>query len=130
MGAQAVQIGTRFAATEEASSHPNFKQAILEAEDTSTVLVLKTVAPVRLKKNPFALAALEAQRRGASKEEELALLGAKRERAGIFDGDLVEGELEMGQSAALIHDLPPAAVVIERLISEYRAAAAAIVRIG
>jgi enoyl-[acyl-carrier protein] reductase II len=119
LGAQAVQIGTRFAASTEASSHNRFKQAIIESDDSSTVLALKKVAPVRLRKNAFALRALEAQNAGCSREEELELLGKKREMRGIFEGDLDEGELEMGQSSGLIQDILPAGFIIERLISEY-----------
>ena len=102
LGAQAVQIGTRFAATVEASCHPSFKQSVIEADDTSTILVMKTVSPVRVKKNRFSLEALEAARHGATREEELDLLGKKREMQGIFEGDLEEGELEMGQSSGLV----------------------------
>lgn len=118
LGAQAVQIGTRFAATVESSSHPLYKQAVVEAEDNSTVLVLKKVAPVRLKKNHFSLSALEAGQHGATKEEELALLGRKREMQGIFEGDLEEGELEMGQSSGLIHEILTCEQVVQKLFAE------------
>jgi enoyl-[acyl-carrier protein] reductase II len=120
LGAQAVQIGTRFAATHEASSHPNFKQAIVDAEDTATVLTLKKVAPVRLKKNAFALRAMDAI--GASREEQIELLGKKREMRGIFEGDLAEGELEMGQSSGLVREVLTADQVVKNLIAEYDAA--------
>jgi enoyl-[acyl-carrier protein] reductase II len=122
LGAQAVQIGTRFAATVESSSHPLYKQAILESGDDATALVLKKVAPVRLKKNRFAMLALEAQQRGVSKEEEIHLLGRKREMQGIFEGDLEEGELEMGQSSGLVHELLTCDQVIHNLLLEYEAA--------
>jgi len=122
LGAQAVQIGTRFAATTESSSHPNYKNAVIEAEDNSTILTLKKVAPVRLKKNAFALGALAAESSGATKEEELILLGKKRERQGIFEGDVDQGELEMGQSSGLVKDIIPAAEVIKRLLAEYEEA--------
>ncbi|MBS1903752.1 MAG: nitronate monooxygenase [Bacteroidetes bacterium] len=124
LGAEAVQVGTRFAATIEASSHPNYKQAIVECEDTSTILALKKVAPVRLKKNAFALRAFDAQVHGASKEEELAILDRKREMRGIFEGDLDEGELEMGQSSGLVNEIIPAAEVVNRLVAEYQTALA------
>jgi enoyl-[acyl-carrier protein] reductase II len=124
LGAQAVQIGTRFAATVESSSHRLFKQAVVEADDNGTVLVLKKLAPVRLKKNRFALAALEAQQQGATREEELELLGRKREMQGIFEGNLDEGELEMGQSSGLIREILPVSVVMENLIREYNEALA------
>ena len=122
LGAQAVQIGTRFAATIEASSHPNFKNAIVEADDTATILTLKKIAPVRMKKNTFSLKALAAQMSGASKDEEIELLGRKREMHGIFEGDLEQGELEMGQSSGLISDIIPAKEVVERLFAEFEAA--------
>lgn len=122
LGAQAVQIGTRFAATIESSSHPNYKNAVIEAEDNSTILTLKKVAPVRLKKNIFALEALNAQLKGASKEEEVSLLGKKREMHGIFEGDTEQGELEMGQSSGLIKDIISAEEVVLRLLAEYKTA--------
>jgi enoyl-[acyl-carrier protein] reductase II len=124
LGAQGVQIGTRFAATAESSSHQLYKQAVVEAIDNDTILVLKKVAPVRLKKNRFALSALEAQQHGATKDDELALLGKKREMEGIFEGNLEEGELEMGQSSGLIRDILPVSMVMKNLIREYNAALA------
>lgn len=127
LGAQAVQVGTRFATTTEASSHPNYKQAVVDADDSSTILTLKKVAPVRLKKNAFALRALEAQRNGATKDQELELLDRKREMRGIFEGDLDEGELEMGQSSGLIHEIVSADEVVRRMIAEYDSALARIV---
>lgn len=122
LGAQAVQIGTRFAATVESSSHPLYKQSVIESEDSSTVLVLKKVAPVRMKKNRFALSALEAARHGATREEELELLGRKREMQGIFEGNLEEGELEMGQSSGLVKDILTVQEVMNRLVRDYNAA--------
>ena len=119
LGAQAVQIGTRFAATIESSSHLNYKQAVIEAEDNATILTLKKVAPVRLKKNKFALRAINAEANGATKEEEVELLGKKREMLGIFEGDLDQGELEMGQSSGLVKDIISAEQVVMRLIAEY-----------
>jgi enoyl-[acyl-carrier protein] reductase II len=124
LGAQAVQIGTRFAATQESSSSDAYKQAVVEANDTDTVLVLKKVAPVRLKKNQFAMQAVEAQLIGATREQELELLGRKREMRGIFEGDLIEGELEMGQSSGLVKDIPTVQEMMDRLLTEYRAALA------
>ena len=129
LGAEAVQIGTRFAATVESSSHPLYKQAVIETEDNSTVLVLKKIAPVRLKKNHFALAALEAQRQGVSKEEEIELLANKREMRGIFEGDLEDGELEMGQSAGLIKEIVTVQHVMDKLLQEYHQAKERIVAI-
>lgn len=120
LGAQAAQIGTRFAATHEASSHPDFKQAIVDADDTSTILTLKKVAPVRLKKNAFAARAQEAL--GSSREEQVELLGRKREMRGIFEGDLEEGELEMGESSGLVKEILSADEVVRKLVAEYEAA--------
>ncbi len=122
LGAQAVQIGTRFAAASEASSHSLYKQAVIESEDNATVLVLKKLAPVRLKKNRFAIQALEAQQHGATKEEELELLGRKREMQGIFEGNLEEGELEMGQSSGLVKEILTCEAVVRKLVGEYEAA--------
>lgn len=119
LGAQAVQIGTRFAVTKESSSHALYKQAVVESDDSSTILVMKKVAPVRLKKNHFASQALEAQQLGATKEEEIELLGHKREMHGIFEGNLEEGELEMGQSSGLIKEILTCEEVIRKLIEEF-----------
>lgn len=130
LGAEGVQIGTRFAATVESSSHENYKRAVVEADDNSTVLVLKKVAPVRLKKNHFALSALEAARQGATKEQELEILGQKREMRGIFEGDLEEGELEMGQSSGLVKEIRTAEQVVKHLIAEYNTAKNRIISIS
>jgi len=119
LGAQCVQIGTRFAATVESSSHPLFKQAVVQSDDNSTVLVLKKIAPVRLKKNRFAIQALEAQQHGATNEEEIELLGHKREMQGIFEGNLEEGELEMGQSSGLIKEILTCEQVVRKLVEEF-----------
>lgn len=123
LGADAVQVGTRFAATVESSAHAAYKQAVLAAGDTATVLTLKSLTPVRLIRNRFALEALGAERSGAPVEALRELLGAKRERRGIFEGDMEEGELEAGQSSGLIHEILPAAEVVERMIAELRATA-------
>ncbi len=130
LGAQAVQIGTRFAATLESSSHPLYKQAVVEAEDSSTMLVLKKVAPVRLKKNHFALSAFDAQQHGATKEEEVELLGMKRELLGIFEGDLEQGELEMGQSSGLVREILTCDQVVQKLLIEYEEARQSLKRIN
>ncbi len=123
LGAEGVQIGTRFAATTESSAHDTYKQAIVDASDTGTLLTFRRLAPVRMLKNLFASRAMDAERQGANREQLLQLLGEKRERAGIFEGDREEGELEAGQSAGLIRDVVPAAIVVQRMISEYEAAA-------
>ncbi len=122
LGAEGVQIGTRFAATTESSASDRYKQAVMDAGDGSTVLTLKKVAPVRLIRNPFAQQALDAESRGATKEEQQELLGTKRERAGIFEGNWEEGEFEAGQSAALVREVLPAADVVRRVMAEFNEA--------
>ncbi len=119
LGAEGVQVGTRFAATVESSSHENYKRAVVQARDGDTVLTLKKLAPVRLIKTPFALKAMEAERRGADKGELLALLGHKREKAGIFEGNIEEGEIEAGQSSGLVKEVLPAGEVVRRMMAEY-----------
>ncbi|HUI65879.1 MAG TPA: nitronate monooxygenase [Bacteroidota bacterium] len=121
LGAEGVQVGTRFAATAESSAHENYKKAVVAADDVGTVLTLKKVAPVRMMKNPFAKQALEAERAGASREQLLGLLGSKRERQGIFEGNVEEGELEAGQSAGLVKEILPAGEVVTRMMREYYA---------
>ena len=118
LGAEAVQIGTRFAATIESSAHYRYKQAIIEAKDGDTLLTLKKVAPVRMLKNPFALKAREEEMSGKSKEELKQLLGSRRERKGIFEGNWEEGEFEMGQSSGLVNEVLPAADVVRKLLEE------------
>jgi enoyl-[acyl-carrier protein] reductase II len=119
LGAEAVQVGTRFAATLESSSHETYKRLVMEAGDSDTVLTMKRLMPVRMLKTPFTARALEADRRGASKEELEVLLGRKREMLGIFEGNVDEGMFEAGQSAGLVHDVPPAAEVVRRMMEEY-----------
>lgn len=122
LGAQGVQMGTRFAATSESSAHPNFKSLITQIPPGGTMLSMKNLVPVRLVKNKFfeQVAALEA--RGASKEELSTLLGKGRAKRGMLDGDLDEGELEIGQVASIVRDLPTCCVLVQRLIHEYETA--------
>ena len=122
LGAEGVQIGTRFAATVEASSSQAYKEKIVEARDDSTILILKKLAPVRLMKNEFALRAFAKEKAGAEKEELIELLGKKREMKGIFEGDTEQGELEMGQSSGLVKDIKSVRQVVMDLVSEYRIA--------
>ncbi len=119
LGAHGVQVGTRFAATVESSAHVNYKEAIVSAQDRDTVLTLRKLAPVRLIRTPFAMTAVEAERRGADRAELEALLGRKREMQGIFEGNIQEGEFEAGQSSGLVKDILPAAAVLRRLMEEY-----------
>jgi enoyl-[acyl-carrier protein] reductase II len=118
LGAEGVQIGTRFAATVESSSHERYKQAIIDADDNSTLLTLKKVTPVRMIKSPFAIKAQAAEARGSTREELLELLGSKRERLGIFEGNWEEGEFEAGQSSGIVREILPAAEVVRTIIAE------------
>ncbi|AXJ01111.1 enoyl-[acyl-carrier protein] reductase II [Cyclonatronum proteinivorum] len=120
LGAEAVQIGSRFAATLESSAHENFKEKIVEADDRATVLCMKDVVPVRLIKNAFYEKIQAAENRCAPPDEIRAILGKRRAKAGIFEGDLVEGELEIGQISGLIRDIPSAADLFDRLLQEYQ----------
>jgi enoyl-[acyl-carrier protein] reductase II len=119
LGAEGVQIGTRFAATVEAASHETYKRLVVEAGDAGTVLTLKRLIPTRMLKTPFALKAEEAERSGASKEELEVLLGRKRERLGIADGNVEEGMFDAGQCAGLVHDIPTAGEVVYRMMKDY-----------
>ena len=120
LGAEGVQIGSRFVATDEASAHINFKQKVLEANEGDTVLTLKELAPVRLLKNPFYDKVLELYHtKEASVENLKKLLGRGRTKLGMFDGNLDEGELEIGQIASVIHTIQPVWQVIDEIIKEY-----------
>ncbi|MFN3694306.1 MAG: NAD(P)H-dependent flavin oxidoreductase [Ignavibacterium sp.] len=118
LGAEGVQIGTRFAATVESSAHENYKRKIVEAGDTDTVLALKKIGLVRIIKNDFALRAIKAEEECWDEFKLKELLGNKRERAGIFEGDENEGELEAGQGAGLIKDIPTVKELMERLVRD------------
>lgn len=122
LGAEGVQIGTRFAATFEASNSEEHKKKIVEARDDSTILTLKQLVPVRLFKNKFALEAKALENSGASKEQLLEKLSKKREMMGIFEGNIDEGELEMGQSSGLVHEIKSVKDVITDLLSQYESA--------
>jgi len=126
LGADGVQIGSRFVASEEASSHPAFKDAVIQAREGDTHLSMKDVVPVRLLKNPFYEQVRELEARGASRDELMALLGRGRAKKGMFEGDLKEGELEIGQVAASIREILPAAEIIDEIMQEYHAAKAAL----
>ena len=126
LGADGVQVGSRFAASEESSAHPEFKRKIVEAGDGSTFLMLKKLMPVRLLRNDFARKVEEAEASGATREMLAELLGKGRNRLGMFEGDTSEGELEIGQAAALIDRILPAAVIIREMLNEYQAAKAAL----
>jgi enoyl-[acyl-carrier protein] reductase II len=119
LGAEGVQIGSLFAASEESSAHPDFKQRILETGEGDTKLVLKQLAPVRLIKNEFFHQVQAAELRGASVDELKALLGKGRAKKGMFEGDMFEGELEIGQVASLIRQIEPVSVQFQRLLYEF-----------
>lgn len=119
LGASGVQIGSRFVATPEASSHDHFKQAVVQAQEGDTMLSLKKLTPVRLIKNHFYESVKQAEDNGASIEELKTLLGRARAKAGMFEGNLEEGELEIGQVSALIHEIKPAAEVLQEIVAEY-----------
>lgn len=121
LGAQGVQIGSRFAATYESSSHENFKNEILKAQEGDTQLTLKELAPVRLLKNKFYQKVQDAYANGAKKEDLAELLGKRRAKKGMFEGDLHEGELEIGQVSALINEILSVEEVFNELLSEYTA---------
>lgn len=122
LGAEGVQVGSRFVASEEASSHEVFKKAILAAGEGDTQLSLKALTPVRLLKNDFSAAVAAGEARGASAEELKRLLGHGRAKQGMYEGLLSEGELEIGQVSALLHDILPAATIVENLWIEFSAA--------
>jgi enoyl-[acyl-carrier protein] reductase II len=120
LGADGVQVGSRFAASEESSVHQNFKNKITETNEGDTVLTMKQLTPVRLIKNKFYKQVEEAELRGASKQELETLLGRARAKKGMFEGDLDEGELEIGQVSAAIRDIKPAAEILHEIWNDYR----------
>lgn len=120
LGAEGVQIGTRFAVTVESSAHQNFKDEIVKAGDQATVLAFKKIGLVRIIKNDFAIRAMKAESEGWNEIQLRELLATKRERIGIFEGDLTEGELEAGQGVGLINDIPTVKELFERLIEEIK----------
>lgn len=120
LGAQGVQMGTRFVMSKESSSHPDFKNKVLNATEGDTSLSLKSLMPVRLLKNRFYEQVAAAERQGASVTELRELLGRGRAKKGMFEGDLEEGELEIGQAGALIKDVLPAGKIIENIWAEFR----------
>jgi enoyl-[acyl-carrier protein] reductase II len=122
LGADGVQIGSLFAASEESSAHPDFKNLITQLKEGDTKLSLKKLAPVRLIKNKFYKEVEEAELRGAPKEELIALLGKGRAKKGMFEGDLDNGELEIGQVSSMIYRVEPVAVIMKRVVDEYNAA--------
>jgi len=119
LGADAVQVGSRFVATPEASSHQNFKEMVVKAKEGDTVLTFKELAPVRLLKNKFFEDVQELYTKSPSKEDLTKLLGRARAKKGMYEGDLEEGELEIGQISGLINEIKPAAEIVKEMISEF-----------
>ena len=119
LGAEGVQVGSRFVCSTEASSHQNFKEAIVKANEGDTQLSLKKLTPVRLIKNKFFQLISEAESRGAANEELLELLGRARAKLGMFEGELDEGELEIGQVSGLIQDIKPAGEIVANIWNEF-----------
>ncbi len=124
LGAEGVQIGTRFVCTHESSAHINFKEKVASLKEGDTQLSMKKVVPVRLIKNDFFNAIHEAENRGAGVEELVQILGRARAKMGMYEGDMNEGELEIGQVAALIDGIKPAAEVVHEIVAEFEAAKA------
>ena len=121
LGAEGVQVGSRFVATHESSAHKNFKERVVNTPEGDTQLTLKELTPVRLIKNEFYAQLEAAYKAGASKEELTELLGRGRAKKGMFEGDMQEGELEIGQVSGLIKEIVPAAQVVEEMMKEFNA---------
>lgn len=119
LGADGVQIGTRFAVTMESSAAERYKQAVVEAGETDTVLTLKNTVPTRMIKNPFVTQCVSYEKRGATPEETAQLMGKGRERMGIFEGNWDEGQFEAGTSSGLIKDIPAVADCVQHLLEDY-----------
>jgi enoyl-[acyl-carrier protein] reductase II len=122
LGADGVQIGTRFAASEESSAHENFKNKLINMKDGETILTMKQLTPVRLIKNKFYQQVAEAEQSGLPIEEIKKILGKGRSRQGIFEGDFDEGELEIGQAASFIKEIKPASKILLEIWDEYQSA--------
>lgn len=122
LGADGVQVGSRFAASVESSAHENFKKTILNVKEGDTQLTFKELAPVRLIKNKFYQDVQHLYEKCPTKEELTELLGRGRAKKGMFEGDLIEGELEIGQAAGLIHEIKPASAIIQEMIADFETA--------
>ena len=119
LGADAVQMGTRFVVSEESSAHQNFKQAVLNSFDGHTMVHLKKLIPVRLLRNPFSEDIKALEDNGGTKEELEELLGTARAKKGMFEGDIIDGELEIGQIAASINEIEPVRVIINKIMLQF-----------
>ena len=119
LGAEGVQIGSRFVASEESSAHINFKNKVISSQEGDTVLTMKKLTPVRLIKNSFYQKISDAEDKGASKDELKEILGRARAKRGMFEGDLEEGELEIGQISGAIKEIKPAAQIVTEIWNEF-----------
>lgn len=124
LGADGVQVGSRFVASEESSAHPDFKKVVVDAKEGATQLTLKELAPVRLIKNKFYQDVATLYQKGTTAEELRELLGRARAKRGMFEGDLEEGELEIGQISGIIHEVKPVAAIVEDMMTEFQVAKA------
>jgi enoyl-[acyl-carrier protein] reductase II len=122
LGADGAQVGSRFVASVESSAHQNFKQAVIESQEGDTLLTLKELTPVRLLRNPFFDQLMAAYQNGASADALATLLGRGRAQKGMFEGNLTEGELEIGQIAGAFTEILPAATIVKQFIEEYNQA--------
>jgi len=129
LGADGVQVGSRFVASTESSAHQNFKETVVNAKEGDTQLTLKELAPVRLIKNKFYNEVQELYKSAPSVDDLVKLLGRARAKKGMFEGDLEDGELEIGQIAGLIHDIKPVATIVEEMVSEFEKAKAEVVNL-
>lgn len=129
LGADGVQVGSRFVASEESSAHQNFKEVVVNAKEGDTQLTLKELAPVRLIKNKFYDEVQELYKTGPSVDDLVKLLGRARAKRGMFEGDLDDGELEIGQIAGLIRDIKPVATIVKDIVSEFEKAKAEVVNL-
>lgn len=130
LGAEAVQVGSRFVASVESSAHDSFKQAVISANEGDTQLTLKQLVPVRLLKNDFFKRIEEAELRGASTEEQKKILGRARAKKGMFEGDMIEGELEIGQVSAMLDEILPAGDIVNNMMNEFEATRNAICKLN
>ncbi|TYB80195.1 nitronate monooxygenase [Bizionia saleffrena] len=129
LGADAVQVGSRFVASEESSAHQKFKEVVVTAKEGDTQLTLKELAPVRLIKNKFYNELQELYKSSPSVDDLVKLLGRARAKKGMFEGDLEDGELEIGQISGLIHDIKPVATIVEDMVAEFEKAKANVVNL-
>ena len=122
MGAEGIQMGSRFVASKEASSHEEFKKAVIHSQEGDTILTMKQLTPVRIIKNKFFQEVSDAELRGATIDELKTILGRARAKKGMFEGNLEEGELEIGQASALVRDILPAAEIVKNVWQEFQEA--------